>query len=163
MIWARTKSVDDTRALAAEIAQLSGPGDILLLAGDLGAGKTAFTQGFGAALGVTSPITSPTFTLMRTYEGRHRIHHFDVYRLDQLQEVVDLGMWEMLDDGAIVLVEWGDVVAPALPADFLEVRLELTAADDERMLRLRPVGPKWCARQGGLQRAIERWAAEVPR
>jgi tRNA threonylcarbamoyladenosine biosynthesis protein TsaE len=162
VIWTHTKSVDDTRALAGEVAALAGPGDILLLAGDLGAGKTAFAQGFGAALGVTTPITSPTFTLMRTYEGRHRIHHFDVYRLDQLQEVVDLGMWELLDDGAVVLVEWGDVVAPALPADFLEIRLELTAADDERFVRLRPVGARWCARQNALQRALERWAAEPP-
>jgi tRNA threonylcarbamoyladenosine biosynthesis protein TsaE len=162
VIWARTKSVDDTRSLAGEIAALTTPGDILLLAGDLGAGKTAFAQGLGAALGVTTPITSPTFTLMRSYEGRFRIHHFDVYRLDQLQEVIDLGIWEMLDDGAVVLVEWGDAVAPALPADFLEVRIELTASDDERLLRLRPVGARWCARQGGLQRALERWAAEPP-
>ena len=84
---ARTSAVGETQALAAELAALAEPGDLLVLAGDLGAGKTAFVQGFGRGLGVTEPITSPTFTLAQQYEGRLLVHHLDVYRLDQLVEV----------------------------------------------------------------------------
>jgi tRNA threonylcarbamoyladenosine biosynthesis protein TsaE len=158
MITARTKSVDDTRALAGEVAGLARPGDLVLLAGDLGAGKTAFVQGFGRALGVQGPITSPTFTLVHHYEGRLPLVHVDVYRLDHLQELVDLGIAELLDAGGVMLVEWGDVVAPALPADFLECRLEFGAGDDERRLVLRSVGPNWSGRLRALQRAVGTWA-----
>ncbi|MGI8810353.1 MAG: tRNA (adenosine(37)-N6)-threonylcarbamoyltransferase complex ATPase subunit type 1 TsaE, partial [Acidimicrobiales bacterium] len=125
MIRASTTSVDDTRALAAEIAPLSAPGDLIVLAGDLGSGKTAFAQGFARGLGVEEPVTSPAFILVRTYEGgRLLLVHLDVYRLESMQEMVDLGIAEMLDDGGVTLIEWGDVVTPALPPDFLEVRLE---------------------------------------
>ena len=161
MIRLRTKSVDDTRALAFEVASLSRPGDIILLAGDLGAGKTAFAQGFGRALGVVEPITSPTFTLVRTYEeGRFPLIHVDVYRLDHLQELVDLGITEIIDGDGVTLIEWGDAVAPLLPPDFLEVSLELGATDDERLVRLRGMGAAWSARIGALSRACERWLEE---
>jgi tRNA threonylcarbamoyladenosine biosynthesis protein TsaE len=156
---ARTKSAEDTRALAGEIAALAGPGDIIVLAGDLGSGKTCFAQGFGAGLGVTEQIVSPTFVLVRHYEGATLpLVHADVYRLDTLQEANDLGLGELLDEGAVALVEWGDVVEPALPADFLEVRLERGDDDDERLLRLRIVGPSWARRAAALERAIDRWA-----
>src|SRR5205807_1959293 len=94
MITARTKSAEDTRALAGEVAPLARPGDLILLEGGLGTGKTAFVQGFAKALGVSEPVTSPTFVLVRTYEARIPIVHLDVYRLDHLQEVIDLGMAE---------------------------------------------------------------------
>lgn len=155
---ARTKSVDDTRALAAEVAPLARAGDIVLLSGDLGAGKTAFTQGFAKGLGVAEAVTSPTFTLVRPYQGRLRLLHADVYRLDRLQEVVDLGLVEQLDDqAAVACVEWGDLAEPALPADFLEVQLSYTDAEDERILRFRCVGPAWAARLSALERALSRW------
>ena len=160
MIPARTKSVDDTRALAAEVAGLARPGDLVLLAGDLGAGKTSFVQGFGRALGVEEPITSPTFVIVRSYEGAFPLIHVDVYRLDHLQELVDLGVGELLDQGGVTLIEWGDVVAPTLPADFLEVRLELGEGKEERSIRLRSVGPGWSARLDALRGALERWLAE---
>ena len=120
---ARTAAVGETQALAAELASLAEPGDLIVLAGDLGAGKTAFVQGFGRGLGVTEPITSPTFTLAQQYEGRLLVHHLDVYRLDQLGEVAELGLGELLDDGGVVLIEWGDAILPVLPNDHLEVRL----------------------------------------
>lgn len=160
MIRLRTKSVDDTRALASEIAALSRVGDLILLAGDLGAGKTVFAQGFGRALGVVEPITSPTFTLVRTYdEGRFPLIHVDVYRLDHLQELMDLGIMELLDGGGVTLIEWGDVVAASLPPDFLEVRLEL-GDDDERIVGIRAVGARWSARVEAIRGACERWVAE---
>lgn len=164
MITARTKAPDDTRALAAEVAGLARPGDLVLLAGDLGAGKTVFVQGFGRALGVEEPITSPTFTLLRTYPGRLPVVHLDVYRLEQVQELLELGVPELLDEGGVALVEWGDVARPALPSEFLEVRIELTDDDDDesRLLRLRGVGPAWAARGRALQDALARWSVDRP-
>ncbi|MBW3669739.1 MAG: tRNA (adenosine(37)-N6)-threonylcarbamoyltransferase complex ATPase subunit type 1 TsaE [Actinobacteria bacterium] len=159
MLSAATKSADDTRELAAQVATLAKPGDLILLAGDLGAGKTAFAQGFGRALGVDEPIVSPTFTLVRTYPGRMPMLHVDVYRLDHLQEVVDLGLAEMLDEGGVALIEWGDMAAPSLPADFLEVRIDYGNADDERRFDFRIVGPSWAPRHRALQTAVSRWSA----
>jgi tRNA threonylcarbamoyladenosine biosynthesis protein TsaE len=158
VIGAATKSADDTRDLAAQISSLVRPGDVVLLSGELGAGKTTFAQGFGRGLGVTEPIVSPTFILMRSYPGRLPLVHCDVYRLDHLQEVIDLGLPELLDDGAVALVEWGDVVASALPADFLEVRMEFGDGEDERTLRFRAVGPKWSARLDPMRAAVSRWS-----
>lgn len=156
-ITASTSSVAETRALAAALAELTRPGDLLLLVGDLGAGKTAFAQGFGAALGVMDPITSPTFTLVRTYRGRLELHHLDVYRIGQLDEVLDLGLQELLDGDAVTLIEWGDVIAPALAAEYLEVRIELAEGDDDRRITLTPVGSRWMARSRALAAAVARW------
>jgi tRNA threonylcarbamoyladenosine biosynthesis protein TsaE len=128
---------------------------VIVLAGDLGAGKTAFAQGLGAALGVDERITSPTFTLAHQYQGRLPVHHLDVYRLDQLDEVLDLGLAELLDEGGVVVIEWGDAILPVLPADLLEVRLELGDGDDERRVSLRPVGPGWTARSDELRRVLQ--------
>lgn len=159
MIRAATKSVDDTRALAAEVAALARPGDLVVLAGDLGTGKTAFAQGFAKGLGVEEPVTSPAFILVRTYDGRLPMVHLDVYRLDHMQELVDLGIAELLDEGAVTLVEWGDAVTPALPSDFLEVRLEMADGPvDDRLLSIRSVGPSWPPRVDALFQALARWA-----
>lgn len=170
MIFARTTSADETKELAAALAELARPGDLLLLVGDLGAGKTAFTQGFGAALGIDELITSPTFTLVNTYEGRLELNHLDVYRLEDLAEFEDLGMGEMLDDGSVTVIEWGDAVAPALPSDYLEIRVAFDevavaidptgASDDVRVLELVPVGPRWAARIRAVATAVAPWIHE---
>lgn len=157
MIKAATTSVDGTRALAAGVAALAAPGDLIVLAGDLGAGKTAFAQGFAAGLGVEEQVTSPAFILVRTYEGRLPLVHLDVYRLDTMQELVDLGIAELLDDGAVTLVEWGDAVAQGLPADFLEVRIETSGGPDDRLLSIRTVGPGWPRRARALKEALGPW------
>ncbi|WCO66623.1 tRNA (adenosine(37)-N6)-threonylcarbamoyltransferase complex ATPase subunit type 1 TsaE [Iamia majanohamensis] len=172
---ARTTSVDDTRDLASALADLLRPGDLLVLTGEMGAGKTAFAQGLGAGLGVDGRITSPTFTIAQSYEdGRLPLHHLDVYRLEHLHEALDVGLAEMLDDGSVVLIEWGDAVRPVLPADYLEISITFAptphpgdekAVDaaavvddpDERRWRLRPVGPRWTARVEGMEAALARW------
>ena len=146
-----------TRELAAAVAELARPGDLFLLVGDLGAGKTAFVQGFGAALGIDEPITSPTFTLARQYQGRLELNHLDVYRLEQVEEVLDLGLQELLDGTAATLIEWGDTILPALPADYLEVQLTYGEGDDDRTLHFRPVGPRWGSRSRALGAAIASW------
>jgi tRNA threonylcarbamoyladenosine biosynthesis protein TsaE len=161
MIRALTKSVDDTRALAAEVAPLVRAGDLLVLAGDLGTGKTAFVQGLARGLGVNEPVTSPAFVLVRTYPGRLPLVHVDVYRLDHLQEVVDLGLPELVDEEGVAAIEWGDVVLPTLPADFLEIRLDQGDNDDDRTIAFESVGPSWAPRMAALGRAVGRWAVEV--
>ncbi|QGG96921.1 tRNA (adenosine(37)-N6)-threonylcarbamoyltransferase complex ATPase subunit type 1 TsaE [Actinomarinicola tropica] len=158
----RTSSVDATRALAAALAELVRGGDLLVLAGDLGAGKTAFTQGLGAALGVEGPITSPTFTLARQYDGtRLRLHHLDVYRFDATAEVLDVGLAELLDDDrAVTVIEWGDAILPALPRNLLEVRFTLGEGDDDRDIVLRPIGDSWAARRRALATALDPWSVD---
>jgi tRNA threonylcarbamoyladenosine biosynthesis protein TsaE len=157
---ARTTSAPETADLAAALSELARPGDVIVLAGDLGAGKTAFTQGFGRGLGVAERITSPTFTLAHQYEGRLTLHHLDVYRLEHLNEVLDIGLPEMLDEGGVVIIEWGDAISPALPADLLEVRITLGEGDDDRSLAITPVGSSWSARRRALAAALRTWVIE---
>lgn len=157
MIEARTTSAAQTQQLAEALAELAQAGDLFVLVGDLGAGKTAFAQGFGRALGVDGPITSPTFTLAREYQGRLTMHHLDVYRLEQLEEARDLALPELLDGDSVTLIEWGDNIAPMLPNDYLEIRLEFGDGDDDRTMSLRCVGARWAARSGALCRLLDPW------
>ncbi|HVM02906.1 MAG TPA: tRNA (adenosine(37)-N6)-threonylcarbamoyltransferase complex ATPase subunit type 1 TsaE [Acidimicrobiales bacterium] len=159
MINVVTKSAEDTRELGAALAGLARAGDVVLLAGDLGAGKTTLVQGFARGLGISEPVVSPTFILVRTYRGRLTLVHADAYRMDNLREVTDLDLPELLDDGGVAVVEWGDVIAPVLPADYLDVHLELGEGDDERSIGVRVVGPSWSPRAAALHAALERWSA----
>lgn len=175
-VRARTTSVDQTRDLAAALAELARPGDLLVLVGDLGAGKTAFCQGFGRGLGVDEQITSPTFAIVQSYTGRLDLHHLDVYRLGQLNEAHDLGLNELLDEGGVTVIEWGDMIVPVLPPDFLEVHLDLDldgdldgetaatsdAALDVRNVRLVPVGARWSARVRAVRTALSAWSVDEP-
>jgi tRNA threonylcarbamoyladenosine biosynthesis protein TsaE len=147
----RVSSLEGTRSVAAALAGLSREGDVILLAGDLGSGKTSFAQGFGWALGVTEPITSPTFTLVHSYDtGGTMLHHADLYRLDQLAEVADLALGELAEFDGIVLVEWGDVVESTF-GEHLVVRLDLLDGDDEaRRITIAPTGLTWARRWSAL-------------
>ncbi len=146
-----TTSALQTQKVASSLAALVQAGDLLVLCGDLGAGKTAFTQGFGRALGVTTPITSPTFTLANRYEGDAlTVNHLDVYRLSHIDEVRDLGLHELIDGRSVTLVEWGDAIVGALPGGYLEVRLSLGVGPDDRLLEFRIIGPDWADREEGL-------------
>lgn len=158
VLRARTDGADATRALAGALAELVEPGDVLLLAGELGAGKTAFTQGLGAGLGIDEQITSPTFTLARHYEGRLALHHVDVYRLERFSEMQDIGVAELLDTGGVLVIEWGDAIATAMPADYLEIRLTYGDDDDDRELELHCVGGRWSARERSLSEVLEKWS-----
>jgi tRNA threonylcarbamoyladenosine biosynthesis protein TsaE len=128
----RAESLAATHAIASALAALSRPGDIIVLAGEMGAGKTAFAQGFGRALGITEAITSPTFTLVHSYpcpDRRLTLHHADIYRLDSTGDVEELALHELAEFDGIVLIEWGDVAAAGL-GDHLEIRLSV---DDEQV------------------------------
>jgi tRNA threonylcarbamoyladenosine biosynthesis protein TsaE len=146
LLAVRTRSDEQTKAVGAALAGVCVGGDLIVLTGDLGAGKTTFTQGLAAGLGVDAPVTSPTFTLAHRYEGSLVVNHLDVYRLEDLSEVIDLGLAELLDGDAVTLIEWGEAIAPALPSAYLQVRLELEDAPDERRVAFEAVGPRWVGR-----------------
>ena len=152
----RTESAADTQQLAYSVATLVVPGDLVLLVGEMGAGKTAFAQGFAVGLGVADQVTSPTFTLVRHYEGRITMHHVDVYRLDTMAEVHELGMNELLDGDGVTLIEWGDVIRAILPSDHLEVALNFGPTEFERSIEVRAFG-SWSARARVLNEALEHW------
>jgi tRNA threonylcarbamoyladenosine biosynthesis protein TsaE len=154
-----TDSVLETRAVGHAVAGVLAAGDLVALAGDLGAGKTAFIQGAAAGLGVTEPVVSPTFTLVREYGGNPPVVHIDVYRLDRIQEVLDLGFEDYLEDGRVVFVEWGDVVRELLPESRMQVRLTLPEGEDQdrRRIVLEGRGPAWGSRWADLARATARW------
>ncbi|HUY64322.1 MAG TPA: tRNA (adenosine(37)-N6)-threonylcarbamoyltransferase complex ATPase subunit type 1 TsaE [Acidimicrobiales bacterium] len=139
---ARTTGAEHTKAVGAALAGVLAPGDVVLLVGDLGAGKTTFAQGLAAGLGVDEAVTSPTFTLVRPYlcAGAHRgvrtMLHADLYRLDSWQEVADLALGEMVEDGAVAIVEWGDVAEPVLGPDPVTVRLAPGPSDEERTVSI---------------------------
>ncbi len=117
-----TATAAETRQLGAALATLVQAGDVVSLSGDLGAGKTCLVQGLARGLDVTLPVTSPTFMLQKTYPGRELLVHLDVYRLDRLRDVVDLGDDAMAPD-VVTVVEWGDTIQSLLPPDRLEVEL----------------------------------------
>jgi tRNA threonylcarbamoyladenosine biosynthesis protein TsaE len=123
---------------------------VVSLVGELGAGKTVFARGVARALGVTELVVSPTFTIVREYEGRVPLVHVDVYRIDAVQELHDLGFEEVVRDDAVTIVEWGDMIDGLLPGDRLDVRLTPGAADDERVVEIEGHGRSWSARAAGL-------------
>lgn len=155
----RTPSPEHTRALAAATAGALRPGDVVSLCGELGAGKTSFVQGVAVALGVRRRVTSPTFTLVRRYEGDLDLVHVDVYRLDRLQEVVELGEETLLGPDAVTFVEWGDTVEALLPLDRLEVVLTLGEHEQERWLTVRGQGC-WIERIDMLVPLLTPWLEE---
>jgi tRNA threonylcarbamoyladenosine biosynthesis protein TsaE len=145
-----TRSTDETLELARAVGELLRPGDVVSLVGELGAGKTVFARGVARALGVTELVVSPTFTIVREYEGRVPLVHVDVYRIDAVQELHDLGFEEVVRDDAVTVVEWGDMIDGLLPGDRLDVRLTPGAADDERVVEIEGHGRSWSARAAEL-------------
>jgi tRNA threonylcarbamoyladenosine biosynthesis protein TsaE len=159
MAGLRLRSADEatTKAIGAALAGLLDPGDVVGLAGDLGAGKTRLVQGAAAALGVDDPVLSPTFMLLREYDGDLPVHHVDAYRLAGPVELEDLGLDEVLAPDAVAFVEWADRVAAALPESWLELVLHIRD-DDTREVDVHAHGPTWAARAQELREALERFA-----
>jgi tRNA threonylcarbamoyladenosine biosynthesis protein TsaE len=152
-------SPEQTRAVGAAVAGVLLPGDVVSLTGDLGAGKTTFVQGAAEVLGVREPVLSPTFTLVRAYHGTVPVYHLDIYRLDRVQDVLDLGFEELVDEGGIVFVEWGDAIDALLPPEHLQVELTLPPGEQGRTITLTWYGRSWAERIDRLDRAVERWRA----
>jgi tRNA threonylcarbamoyladenosine biosynthesis protein TsaE len=138
---------DDTRALGVELADLLRAGDLVVLVGPLGAGKTALTQGIGRGLGVREPVTSPTFVIARVHTGgRLPLVHVDAYRLGSVADVDDLDLDASADE-SVTVVEWGQGLVEQLADEHLEVQLE-REEDDVRTAVLVPHGPSWQQRLG---------------
>ena len=150
-------SLTDTRQFAEIVAAHVRPRDMIVLAGEMGTGKTTFTQSFGRALGVTDLITSPTFNLLHNYgSGRMSLHHADLYRLERTGELEDLGLDELQDSGGVIAVEWGDIVGDEL-GDALVLRFEhaVETADTEvRTVTVGARGAQWASRFNKLSEEL---------
>jgi tRNA threonylcarbamoyladenosine biosynthesis protein TsaE len=131
-----TLSPAATQALAAALAAVARPGDLISLVGDLGAGKTQFAKGFGAGLGVTETIVSPSFVLMAEYRGRLPLFHIDLYRLSGAAEALAGGLVDERQGEGVTLIEWAERLADAMPAGRLDVLIDGTG-DDPRRIALR--------------------------
>jgi tRNA threonylcarbamoyladenosine biosynthesis protein TsaE len=150
-----TETADETRAVGEALASMLQSRDTVVLTGDLGAGKTTLVQGIGRGLGVEDHVASPTFTLVREYAGRLDIAHVDVYRLERVQDVVDLALDELGGPDRVLLIEWGDAVSDLLPEDRLRVELtaQRTAAESRRIV-MTPQGPSWAVRWERLEQVL---------
>ncbi len=137
-----SQSPAHTRHLGARLGALMGGGELVLLEGDLGAGKTAFTQGIAEGLQVRQVVSSPTFTLLKEYEGRLPLYHFDLYRLDDPLEIVDLGFEEYFSRSGVCVVEWADKAENLWPPEYLRVRFT-TVSETQRRLMMSAAGPRF--------------------
>ena len=133
-------ALEETQALALKLAELVAPQDTITLEGDLGAGKTTFTQSFAKGLGIKRNVNSPTFTIMKQYEGRIPLNHLDVYRLEDSDE--DLGWDEIFYGDAVTVVEWAHLIEEELPKARLAI--EITRIDDtSRKFIFKPMGENY--------------------
>lgn len=149
----RSRSAGETGRVGAAIAGCLVPGDVLLLSGQLGAGKTTLVQGLVAALGSTEIVTSPTFTLMRTYDTVPPVAHVDCWRLSEPLQVVELALEEELDDGSIAVIEWGDLAREVLGEDAFLVSLSAVDART-RDVTIGASGPRTGARLAEIETAL---------
>lgn len=157
MSWRRRcVSAEDTRQAGADFAAVIEPGDVVLLSGTLGAGKTTFAQGVGRGLGVRERVTSPTFTIVRQHDcendrGIVTLHHADVYRVGTLDEVVDLALGELVEESAVALVEWGEIASRVFGREVMSIDLTV-GEDDARTLEVRGA-------TRGRDGALDAWAS----
>ena len=155
----RAATAEDTRSIGEAIAPLLSAGDAIALTGELGAGKTTFAQGVARGLDFPGHVVSPTFTLVREYRsGRLPIVHADVYRLERVQDVLDLELDDEAE-GGVLLVEWGDAVEALLPGGHLVIELGVPGDTAERSVELRTEGETWLPRWERLERQLEPWRA----
>ena len=129
-------TAEDTEAAGAALAARLKPGDVVALTGELGAGKTCFTQGLARGLGVRGHVMSPTFVLIHEYRGRLPVHHVDAYRTESLTELLDLGLEELFASDGVTVVEWADKLTPLLPAHTIHVHIE-GVGDEPRDITIR--------------------------
>jgi len=150
-----TNSPRETQALGTRLGRLARPGDVLLLVGPLGAGKTCLVQGLARGLGVRDYVTSPTFTIIREYQGRIPLYHVDCFRLEGSVETLELGLDDYLGGDGLCVVEWADRVMEALPPEHLLINLKYRG-DRERVLRLVARGSRYAALLEELNRKLAR-------
>lgn len=131
-----------TRRLGTNLGRLAQPGDVILLTGDLGSGKTTLVQGISRGLGVREPARSPTFVLVSEHHGRLPLYHVDLYRVEGLEEAIDIGIEEFVEGEGVCVVEWADRVPDVFPLEHLSIHLEMTGARTRR-LRISAKGARY--------------------
>lgn len=136
-----TSHEEETRGLGEALGRVLRKGDVILLSGDLGTGKTCLTQGIGRGLESPAPVNSPSFVLMNEYDGRETLYHVDLYRIEDVEELDDLGLWDYAEKGVLV-IEWPERGAELIPGDGLVIELRYGDMDRQRRLRFLPRGPR---------------------
>lgn len=136
-----TSSSAATHSAGELLGALAAPGDVVALTGGLGAGKTALTQGIAAGLGVTGHVPSPTFNILLVHRAPVTLYHFDLYRLDDPRQLVDIDFYETIESGGMSVIEWADRFPAELPDDRLDVLLEVKGGDG-RVLHITGTGPR---------------------
>jgi tRNA threonylcarbamoyladenosine biosynthesis protein TsaE len=139
----RINGLKETEDFGIKLGRLLEPGDIVCLNGELGAGKTTMTKSIGIGLGVEEYITSPTFTLINQYRGRMPVYHFDVYRLENVEELYDLGFDEYFFGNGVCIIEWAEKIEKMLPEDRLVIDIKNGKNIDERTLHISGHGPRY--------------------
>ncbi|MEE1040267.1 MAG: tRNA (adenosine(37)-N6)-threonylcarbamoyltransferase complex ATPase subunit type 1 TsaE [Lachnospiraceae bacterium] len=135
-----TYSPEETLEIGKSLGENAAPGEVYALIGDLGAGKTVFTKGFAQGLGIEEPVNSPTFTILQIYEeGRIPLYHFDVYRIEEPEEMEEVGFDEYIDGDGVCLIEWAGRIGDLLPPEVIVVRIEknLDRGPDYRRITVR--------------------------
>jgi tRNA threonylcarbamoyladenosine biosynthesis protein TsaE len=161
-IEVRAASAEETREVGEAVASVLRARDAVMLTGELGAGKTTFAQGVGRGLGIEEPVVSPTFTLVKEYSGILDLAHVDVYRLDRVQDVVDLALDELGGGNDVLLVEWGDAIEELLPASRLRVEITTAVdAEEARMISISATGAGWTDRFPELEAAVMPWTMQA--
>jgi len=151
-----TDSPESTQRLGAELGRLARPGDVFLLCGKLGAGKTCLTQGIAWGLEVEGYATSPSFVLVNQYRGRLSLYHIDLYRLEDIDEVIDLGLDDYLYGGGVCVVEWADRAMDALPPEHLLVKID-SLTDTGREFVIQPSGERYKELLALLKNRTAQW------
>lgn len=143
----RSSSPEATKHLGEKLGRLLGPGDLVALTGELGAGKTAFVQGIAVGMGITAPINSPTYLLIQEYPGQVPLYHMDVYRLDDPEELLELGYEEYFFGAGVTVIEWAERVQSLLPAAYMKIEIyyDPEGAEQERVIVITALGEHYLA------------------
>jgi len=135
-------SPEETEKIACDIGKELEPGDVVCLEGDLGAGKTAFVRGLAKAFDVHEPVTSPTFTIVNEYDGTLPVYHFDVYRINDIEEMFEIGFDEYIDNNGILVIEWAENIKEILPSSYLHIKIikNLNIGENYREIYMEKIG-----------------------
>lgn len=142
MIKITTNNTEETKVLGYKLGKLLIGGDVVCLVGDLGAGKTTLTQSIAKGLDVSEYVTSPTFTLINEYEGRYPVYHFDVYRINDIDEMYDIGYEEYIYSEGVTLIEWANIIKDILPDDRLNIEITRGNKNDKREIVIEGKGSR---------------------
>ncbi len=151
-----SRSPEQTQLLGRRLGEHAQAGDVFLLTGNLGSGKTCLTQGIAWGLGVKEYAFSPSFVLIREYSGRLPLYHIDFYRLDHIEEIADLGLDDYLYGKGVCVVEWADKGMSLLPGERLLISLSYIS-ENQRALSFDPKGPRYTRLVAGLETELEKW------